>query len=525
MDNSQRSLKVFLCHAHADRNQVRTLYTRLIKDNVDAWLDKEKLLPGQDWQREIQNAVHEADVVVVCLSKQFNQGGYRQREVRFAIETALNQPEGEIFIIPARLEECENLESLEKWQWVDLFEYDGYERLMRALRARAAKLGITLRMKKSLFQGALQNRLDELNSEEKPELKTSPLKAESSKNSPSINTGEPNSLKKVKKHSPNASFRVVLIGLVGILIIGLLGSPAIVKWIFPATPTATQTAESSLQSPNPPVTSETSTDEVTVSEPPPSETLSAVGVDNMFMVLIPAGKFPMGSKGNDPDEGPLHDVYLDSYYIDQTEVTNAMYSSCVQSGECEAPSHNTSFTQNASNSSFYYGNPKYDNYPVVYVSWNDAKDYCEFVGRRLPTEAEWEKAASWDDAKDVKRIFPWGNSIDCSYANFYGGENKTLCVGDTTVVGSYVTGASFYGVLDMAGNVSEWVADRYDAKYYADSSETNPKGPPQGDYIVIRGGSFLVGGDNNIRSSDREKLPPDNTSHNVGFRCAMDATP
>ena len=128
----KRPLKVFLCHAHADRDTVRELYTRLTKDGVDAWLDKEKLLPGQDWELEIRKAVREADVVMVCLSKQFNQAGFRQKEVRLALDTAMEQPEGEIFIIPARLEECDNLESLSKWQWVDLFEESGYKRLKMA---------------------------------------------------------------------------------------------------------------------------------------------------------------------------------------------------------------------------------------------------------------------------------------------------------------------------------------------------------------------------------------------------------
>ena len=145
----KRPLKVFLCHAHADRDPVRGLYTRLTQDGVDAWLDKAKLLPGQDWELEIRKAVREADVVVVCLSKQFNQAGFRQKEVRLALDTAMEKPEGEIFIIPARLEECDNLESLRKWHWVDLFEEDGYEMLMRALRVRANSIDATLQIKKS----------------------------------------------------------------------------------------------------------------------------------------------------------------------------------------------------------------------------------------------------------------------------------------------------------------------------------------------------------------------------------------
>src|SRR5512138_3699946 len=148
MSETKRLLKVFLCHAHADREAVRTLYTRLKSEGVDAWLDKEKLLPGQDWEYEIRKAVREVDVVVVCLSKQFNQAGFRQKEVRLALDTAMEQLEGEIFIIPARLEECDTLESLRKWHWVDLFEEDGYERLMRALRARADRIGVTLRRRR-----------------------------------------------------------------------------------------------------------------------------------------------------------------------------------------------------------------------------------------------------------------------------------------------------------------------------------------------------------------------------------------
>jgi len=144
----KRPLKVFLCHAHPDAAQVRALYARLKADGVDAWLDKENIIPGQDWEFEIRKAVRESDIVVVCLSKQFSQKGYRQNEVRIALEEASLQPEGEIFIIPARLEECNYLESLKRFHGVDLFEERGYEYLMRALRLRADKIGAVLQSKK-----------------------------------------------------------------------------------------------------------------------------------------------------------------------------------------------------------------------------------------------------------------------------------------------------------------------------------------------------------------------------------------
>jgi hypothetical protein len=140
MTEVKRPLKVFLCHAHADRDDVKALYARLTKNGVDAWLDKEKLLPGQDWELEIRKAVREADVVVVCLSKKFNQAGFRQKEVRLALDTAMEQPEGEIFVIPARLEECDVPERLNRWHWVDLFEEDGYKKLISSLELRARTL-------------------------------------------------------------------------------------------------------------------------------------------------------------------------------------------------------------------------------------------------------------------------------------------------------------------------------------------------------------------------------------------------
>ena len=142
MADKKHSLKAFLCHAHSDKYAVKALNAHLIKDGVDAWLDKEKLLPGQDWKLEIRKAVSESDVVIVCLSNQFKYKGYRQVEVSIALEEAALQPDGEIFIIPARLEECETLESLKKYQWVDLFDKASYEKLMQSLKLRAKHMGM-----------------------------------------------------------------------------------------------------------------------------------------------------------------------------------------------------------------------------------------------------------------------------------------------------------------------------------------------------------------------------------------------
>ena len=174
-------------------------------------------------------------------------------------------------------------------------------------------------------------------------------------------------------------------------------------------------------------------------------------VDGMEMVYIPAGEFFMGAQENDPDAGkvekPGHWLYLSIYWIDRTEITNAMYERCVKAGDCQPPEKTSSKTRPA-----YYGEPRYQDYPVIYVSWEDALAYCRWAGRRLPSEAEWEKAARGTESW----LYPWGNiPPDIHKANF------NALLGDTTKVGAYPAGASPFGVLDMAGNVSEWVADWY----------------------------------------------------------------
>ena len=173
-------------------------------------------------------------------------------------------------------------------------------------------------------------------------------------------------------------------------------------------------------------------------------------VDGMPQVFIPTGTFRMG--GMDvraaADEMPNHDVQLNAFWVDQLEVTNAMYLLCVSSGTCEPPQSFKSQRR-----ADYFNNPEFNDYPVVYVTWGQAKIYCEWAGRRLPTEAEWERAGRGDDF----RTFPWGeDEADGSLANF------NFIVNDTSRVGSYPAGASPFGVLDMAGNVAEWVNDFYD---------------------------------------------------------------
>jgi hypothetical protein len=153
-DVEPRRLRVFLCHSSDDKPAVRDLYHRLCADGLDVWLDEEKLLPGQDWKQEISKAVRAADVVIVCLScGSVAKAGYGQKEIKFALDVADEQPEGTIFLIPLKLEKCDVPERLSRWQWVDLTAAKGYERLMRALRERAKTRGMML-VPSSTEQGA-----------------------------------------------------------------------------------------------------------------------------------------------------------------------------------------------------------------------------------------------------------------------------------------------------------------------------------------------------------------------------------
>ncbi len=240
--------------------------------------------------------------------------------------------------------------------------------------------------------------------------------------------------------------------------------------------------------------------------------LAPQGEDGMPMVFVPEGFFTMGSDTGEPDEQPKHLVYLDAYWIDQYEATKAMYARCVQVGACQPALLPTQVATSIPmpTPTAYPGMPNFDNYPVTYVTWYGANEYCIWMGRRLPTEAEWEKAARGIDG----RTYPWGEGIDCDHANLYG------CARGLMEVGRYELGKSPYGVYDMAGNVQEWVADWYFYDYYSISPFANPLGYSSGYSRAVRGGSW--GSDGNVlRPANRNGYDPSVSDYNLGFRCAL----
>jgi formylglycine-generating enzyme required for sulfatase activity len=227
-------------------------------------------------------------------------------------------------------------------------------------------------------------------------------------------------------------------------------------------------------------------------------------------VYVPAGEFLMGATDADSeagqDEKPQHSVYVDGFWIDRTEVTNAQFRKCVEAGGCGREP----WCWDESNFG-YHDRFNAPDQPVVCVLRNDAQDYAAWVGGRLPTEAEWEKAARGTDG----RKYPWGNSApDCRKAN------HNCCAGATVAVGSCPAGASPYGALDMAGNALEWTTDKYGEDYYSHSPAGNPQGPDSGAFWVMRGGAFL-GDPGGIRCTARHKGSPKYRLWWYGFRVVV----
>ncbi|MBE7553518.1 MAG: SUMF1/EgtB/PvdO family nonheme iron enzyme [Anaerolineales bacterium] len=453
-------LRVFLCHAAADKPAVRDLYHRLRSDGFQPWLDEEDLLPGQKWQREIPKAVAASDVIVVCLSNAaLTKAGYVQDEIKFALDAADRQPEETIFLIPLRLEECDVPERLRGLHWVNFFDPKGYERLVRSLRKKAeAKMEAEAKAK----------------AETEAETKVEPAvrKKPAIKPRPEIPPGD-RYLGGVRDEEAMAYFREHFARLGG------------------ETKPEQKTAE-----PQPPA--------------PLPQPLPRRFDFEPEMILIPAGEFLMGSDPKKDEhalenEQPQHTLYLPDYYMAKTPVTNAQYSAFVQATKRKA-------LYDWENGKIPEGK---ENHPVVHVSWDDAVAYCSWLAQvmgkayRLPSEAEWEKAARGTDG----RIYPWGNKWDAGRCNTQ--ENR---LGGTTPVEIYPTGVSPYEVLDMAGNVWEWTNSLH-YPYPYDPKDGRESPLAKGDR-VLRGGSWDYR-QRSARCACRRKDHPNSYNSLSGFRVAV----
>lgn len=479
--SSERKLKVFLCHSSGDKPAVRELYTRLQADGFDPWLDEEDILPGQDWRREIPKAVRSTEAIIVCLSHvSITKEGYVQTEIVEALDVADQKPEGTIFVIPLRLEDCEIPERLSRWQAGRLFAARGYEQLVQALTTRAAALGIAVSATNpspSMIQDVVPPPQSNPRRETEPPLPPDPP--------PRVPP-----LPQPEKRSWLSWFSLPRVRVALSLSVSFVAVLVAVVSLFPRQDKQTLDIPS------------------TTGESPPSKTEKKPS-DSKEMIAIPAGEFWMGCNEKtdtqcENDEKPGRTVHLDAYAVDTYEVTVAEYRRCVEAGDCS----DESLTNYASCN---WGKEDKDNHPINCVDWDQAHTYCRWVGKRLPTEAEWEKAAR---GKEDRRIYPWEDRWDAKNAN----ANNS----GTVAVGSYAAGVSPYGVHDMAGNVWEWVQDWYDADYYkrGEGVERNPRGPDNGTARVLRGGSWRNEAWD-VRVARRGRYEPGNWRDVLGFRCAQ----
>jgi formylglycine-generating enzyme required for sulfatase activity len=525
--------QVFISYSRKDLAFVERLAKDLQAAGLQVWYDLSGLEVGQRWGSEIQKAIRKSKIVVAVLSPHSVRSEWVEREILFASNRKLK-------VVPLLYRSCE----LPMWcvnlHYIDL-QGKGYEahfpELLKALGAKSDKID----NKKEPV--AVLASVQELPDIPKP-LEAALEKKEYTPSGLPVLQGpegeeEPGAAKKTV--SPRSLPRrikirpvwiIFLLGLLAVIAFSVWGSPQMQarlasspaptstgtpKTIFPIAFTSTSTVAYT-----PTLTpASTPSDTPTLALPPsPSPTLGIGSqwtspVDDMVMVYVPAGDFSMGGEHGNLDELPVHSVYLDAYWIDQTEVTKRMYSLCVEKGAC--------LPQNCSTGGQYDGDSGTGNYPLICADWDTAAAYCRWAGRRLPSEAEWEKAARGTDG----RFYPWGNAAPtCGLANLFGigmGENR-MCVGHTTAVGSYPDGASPYGALDMAGNAWEWVNDWYSPIYYRQSPEKDPAGPASGDRHVLRGVSWMNSGEFVNRSAYRfgGSLVV-NESTITGFRCTGSA--
>jgi serine/threonine-protein kinase len=447
---------VFISYAREDQTYIRKLVEELHRHGFETWIDK-RIDYGDRWWRTIVKAIRNSAAFVVVMTPDSEKSEWVERELLLA--QRVRKP---IFPLLLRGEEFPLLITTE---YVDV---------------------TSGQMPPDLFYSRLGRIAPPNKKEVIPPQPEKEIKEPTSTPTPTARSGSTNWLL-----IAGVTSALLLVIIIGAVIIGSLLFSTIKGGDFEPTPSWAEAANTP--------------------KPPPSGPLPSTitAADGAPMVLVPAGPFTMGSDSGWVDELPVHEVTLDAYYIDRYEVTNARYAVCVVAGECAPPAETSSFTRKS-----YYGNPDYNDYPVIWVNWEQARSYCEWRGDRLPTEAEWEKAARGTDG----RIYPWGNGApNEALLNFY--EN----VGDTTPVGQYSPdGDSPYGVADMAGNVWEWVADWYDEDYYTTNSNYNPRGPDDGEDKVLRGSSW-DSNDSNARSATRFNVTPVIWDDYFGFRCVAAA--
>ena len=493
---------LFISYSHKDKAYAHKLQRHLLEKGFEAWID-DRIDFGAHWPHEIEKRLRECDAFILVMSSNSHESEWVQNELMLARKLKKR-------IFPLLLDG-------EDWWHVSTTQY------VNVQGGKLPPASFLVNLAEASPRGASRELPAQV---EKTASGTLPGINFYGDVSGNVIIGDSNQIKPAKPgrgalvqpdeppKAPKIKTEIViaLIGLVGTIITALAAwaaSPALMAFMN-RTPEPTLTLTATLTPGKKPDFPPTSTlPALTPILPPtqaftptatslPTEIIDAKGVT---MRLVPAGVFTMGSDAYD-NEKPIHEVMLPDYYMDVYEVTNALYRACVDADGCAAPKDTRR-----------YNDSKYANHPVVYVDWNQAKTYCEWRFARLPTEAEWEKAARSADG----RTYPWGNNApDKTLLNY----NNNI--GDTSAVGSYLGGRSPYGMYDMSGNVWEWVADWYSETYYGTLGENafDPQGPASGSVRVLRGGAWYYS-NVNTRSAYRSRYVPGDRLNGFGFRCAL----
>jgi len=508
-------LRVFLCHSPKDNPIARELYHRLDAEGwMDVWFIEDRLLPSQNWEPEILKGVENADVVIALLSKNSHtEEKTHYPSWHFVFDVIQISDNKQITVIPLLLDDVKLPTVLNMWQSIRYFPKNQrrsiYQKILEILKALGQQLGLSL--DRRLPPSAPEKRLQwtpslwkQLNSED-IEVET-----ESKQTDSRLIRARQKLRLKFFSGVNNLFVWAAAIGTLSVISICALMVNAIVGGENTNSFTA-------------PIISRALT---LVPLPTPTLGVGSVHIspkDGMRIVYVPAGEFRMGSNDHQDDEKPVHNVYLEAFWIDQYEVTNGMYAKCVEANICSVPFPNEYFFPDfaagqdtilfLNEHSKYLRqlemNPDLVSQPVMGIFWDNANAYCRWVNRRLPTEAEWEKAARGMD----RRTYPWGEEVDCKKANLYS------CVDNPSRVGSFEGGQSPYGAYDMAGNAMEWVADWYGRSYYQESPYENPLGPRTGLYRVYRGGSWNSE-EAASRTTNRPGYVANLPNEVIGFRCA-----
>ena len=460
--------QIFISYSRRDLAFVEQLAVDLQAAGLDVWYDLSGLKVGARWQKEITGAIRVSQYMIVVLSPESVVSKWVEREYLFANNLGIE-------IVPLYHRHCDLPLFFQNIHYVDVQEKN-YER-------NFIKILHKLEMK-HVEQKNPSISEDGISVEEKP-----------------------------VKRSWNWKNIIILLSLLILILVFSLSSylgqlkkiptSTSTLTIKPSATAITITAKPS-STPSP---STTPTKPVT-----PTPLLTEITDDfGVEMALIPFGSFTMGD--NDSRQA-MHDVVVSDFYIDKYEVTNGDYKKCVDDKSCDVP-----IQVYSSDRPEYYGNPNFDRYPVIFVTWDMANNFCKWRDARLPTEAEWEKAAQGT----LHEKYPWGGDFNCNYANLADYCKST----DTTEVDSYEKGKTTNGIFNMSGNVAEWVNDYYSDDYYESlpKNSLDPQGPSIGVSRVLRGGSWWSKSIGFGTVFYRSRYEPSSRENYIGFRCARDATP